>query len=92
MACWPRNGGSESRPTWLTATAIVLWWGAGASLQRGFGPGRPRRSGEADPAYDGFEPGSKVLEGIIGGWPRVLADLKALLETGELTDVRRLRL
>jgi uncharacterized protein YndB with AHSA1/START domain/DNA-binding transcriptional ArsR family regulator len=36
--------------------------------------------------HDGFEPGSKVLESISGGWPRVLADLKTLLETGELTD------
>ncbi|WP_328412845.1 hypothetical protein [Nocardia sp. NBC_00403] len=34
--------------------------------------------------HDGFMPGSKVLESISCGWPRVLADLKTLLETGEL--------
>jgi DNA-binding transcriptional ArsR family regulator/uncharacterized protein YndB with AHSA1/START domain len=33
--------------------------------------------------HDGFEPGSTVLELISGGWPRVLSDLKTLLETGE---------
>jgi DNA-binding transcriptional ArsR family regulator/uncharacterized protein YndB with AHSA1/START domain len=32
--------------------------------------------------HDGFEPGSTVLELIGGGWPRVLSDLKTLLETG----------
>jgi uncharacterized protein YndB with AHSA1/START domain len=30
--------------------------------------------------HDGFEPGSKVAEMVSGGWPRVLADLKSLLE------------
>jgi hypothetical protein len=34
--------------------------------------------------HDGFEPGSAVLEGVSGGWPRVLSDLKSLLETGEI--------
>jgi uncharacterized protein YndB with AHSA1/START domain/DNA-binding transcriptional ArsR family regulator len=33
--------------------------------------------------HDGFEQGSTVLELIGGGWPRVLSDLKTLLETGE---------
>jgi DNA-binding transcriptional ArsR family regulator/uncharacterized protein YndB with AHSA1/START domain len=33
--------------------------------------------------HEGFEPGSVVLELISGGWPRVLSDLKTLLETGE---------
>jgi uncharacterized protein YndB with AHSA1/START domain len=33
--------------------------------------------------HDGFMPGSTVLESISRGWPRVLADLKTLLETGE---------
>jgi DNA-binding transcriptional ArsR family regulator/uncharacterized protein YndB with AHSA1/START domain len=33
--------------------------------------------------HDGFEPGSTVVELISGGWPRVLSDLKTLLETGE---------
>ena len=34
--------------------------------------------------HDGFEPGSAVLGELISdGWPRVLADLKTLLETGE---------
>jgi uncharacterized protein YndB with AHSA1/START domain/DNA-binding transcriptional ArsR family regulator len=31
--------------------------------------------------HDGFEPGSTVLDLISGGWPRVLSDLKTLLET-----------
>jgi DNA-binding transcriptional ArsR family regulator/uncharacterized protein YndB with AHSA1/START domain len=33
--------------------------------------------------HDGFEPGSKVLELISGGWPHVLSSLKTLLETGK---------
>jgi hypothetical protein len=33
--------------------------------------------------HDDFEPGSAVLEGIRGGWPRILSDLKTLLETDE---------
>jgi uncharacterized protein YndB with AHSA1/START domain len=32
--------------------------------------------------HDGFEPGSKVLQGISDGWPAVLSSLKTLLETG----------
>jgi DNA-binding transcriptional ArsR family regulator/uncharacterized protein YndB with AHSA1/START domain len=31
--------------------------------------------------HDGFEPGSTVMELVSGGWPRVLSDLKTLLET-----------
>ncbi|HWC38691.1 MAG TPA: SRPBCC domain-containing protein [Acidimicrobiales bacterium] len=31
--------------------------------------------------HDGFEPGSLVLEGISQGWPRILAELKTLLES-----------
>jgi uncharacterized protein YndB with AHSA1/START domain len=33
--------------------------------------------------HDGFEPGSTVLEGVREGWPRILSELKTLLETGE---------
>jgi uncharacterized protein YndB with AHSA1/START domain/DNA-binding transcriptional ArsR family regulator len=33
--------------------------------------------------HDGFEEGSTVLDSISGGWPRVLANLKTLLETGQ---------
>jgi DNA-binding transcriptional ArsR family regulator/uncharacterized protein YndB with AHSA1/START domain len=33
--------------------------------------------------HDGFEPGSIVMELVSGGWPRVLSDLKTLLESGE---------
>jgi len=33
--------------------------------------------------HDGFEAGSKVVEKIGGGWPKILANLKSLLETGE---------
>jgi hypothetical protein len=33
--------------------------------------------------HDELEPGSKMLEGITKGWPRVLSSLKSLLETGK---------
>ena len=31
--------------------------------------------------HEGFEPGSRVLELVSGGWPRVISSLKTLLET-----------
>ncbi|MCM6776537.1 metalloregulator ArsR/SmtB family transcription factor [Nocardia sp. CDC159] len=34
--------------------------------------------------HDGFGPGSGVLAGISEGWPGILANLKTLLETGEV--------
>jgi uncharacterized protein YndB with AHSA1/START domain/DNA-binding transcriptional ArsR family regulator len=37
--------------------------------------------------HDGFEEGSTMLESVSGGWPRVLANLKTLLETGEAQPV-----
>ena len=33
--------------------------------------------------HEGFEEGSSMLESISGGWPRVLSNLKTLLETGD---------
>jgi uncharacterized protein YndB with AHSA1/START domain len=33
--------------------------------------------------HDRLEPGSAMLEGITDGWPKVLAGLKTLLETGK---------
>jgi uncharacterized protein YndB with AHSA1/START domain len=33
--------------------------------------------------HDGFEPGSLVASLVSQGWPRILANLKTLLETGE---------
>lgn len=33
--------------------------------------------------HDGFEPGSTAREMVGEGWPRILSDLKTLLETGE---------
>lgn len=33
--------------------------------------------------HDGFEPGSLMLKMISEGWPRVVSDLKTLLETGD---------
>jgi uncharacterized protein YndB with AHSA1/START domain len=33
--------------------------------------------------HDDFVPGSEMLKGVSGGWPRVLASLKSLLETGQ---------
>ncbi|HLG68494.1 MAG TPA: SRPBCC domain-containing protein [Acidimicrobiales bacterium] len=32
--------------------------------------------------HEGFEDGSPMLESVRGGWPRVLANLKTMLETG----------
>jgi len=29
-------------------------------------------------------PGSKFIEAVSGGWPRILSNLKSLLETGEV--------
>jgi hypothetical protein len=29
-------------------------------------------------------PESKLIEAVSGGWPRILSNLKSLLETGEL--------
>jgi uncharacterized protein YndB with AHSA1/START domain/DNA-binding transcriptional ArsR family regulator len=37
--------------------------------------------------HDGFDQGSQVLPGISQGWPRILAGLKTLLETGEALPV-----
>jgi uncharacterized protein YndB with AHSA1/START domain len=37
--------------------------------------------------HDGFDQGSQVLEGVTQGWPRILAGLKTLLETGEALPV-----
>jgi uncharacterized protein YndB with AHSA1/START domain/DNA-binding transcriptional ArsR family regulator len=33
--------------------------------------------------HEGFEEGSAMLESVSGGWPRVLSNLKTMLETGE---------
>ena len=35
--------------------------------------------------HDGFEPGSRVVEMISGGWPRVLSALKTFLERGDVS-------
>lgn len=34
--------------------------------------------------HNGFPPGSKLLESVRSGWPAILVNLKALLETGEV--------
>jgi uncharacterized protein YndB with AHSA1/START domain/DNA-binding transcriptional ArsR family regulator len=33
--------------------------------------------------HDDFDPGSAVLEAVSGGWPRILSDLKSLLEISD---------
>ena len=33
--------------------------------------------------HGGFAPGSAILAGVSGGWPRIIASLKTLLETGQ---------
>jgi uncharacterized protein YndB with AHSA1/START domain len=35
------------------------------------------------------KPGSKLIEGVSGGWPHILASLKSLLETGESLEGTR---
>lgn len=61
-------------------------------LAKAAGEGRSKVTFEIEPldelckltvVHDGFEPGSTVLGLISGGWPRVLSELKTLLETGE---------
>ncbi len=37
--------------------------------------------------HEGFEAGSKLLEGISKGWPAILASLKSLLETGNALTI-----
>lgn len=37
--------------------------------------------------HDRFEPGAKGLAAVGGGWPKILANLKSLLETGEALDM-----
>jgi uncharacterized protein YndB with AHSA1/START domain len=37
--------------------------------------------------HEELEPGSDMLRGISGGWPRVLSSLKSFLETGKPLDV-----
>lgn len=34
-------------------------------------------------------PGSKFIEAVSGGWPRILSNLKSLLETGEIAEGMR---
>ena len=41
--------------------------------------------------HDGFGPGSEVVGGVSQGWPRVLAELKTLLESGEPISDRELK-
>jgi uncharacterized protein YndB with AHSA1/START domain len=37
--------------------------------------------------HDELEPGSKMLEAITEGWPKVLSSLKTLLETGQAIEI-----
>lgn len=37
--------------------------------------------------HEGFDPGSRMLPAISGGWPAILSSLKSLLETGKPLDV-----
>ncbi|MFY9929822.1 MAG: metalloregulator ArsR/SmtB family transcription factor [Streptosporangiaceae bacterium] len=34
--------------------------------------------------HDGFEPGTGIIDGVSQGWPRILSELKTLLETGDV--------
>ena len=60
--------------------------------------GYSRATFELEPAGDAIKltvtheidvPGSKLIEGVSGGWPAILASLKSLLETGEPLEVTR---
>ena len=37
--------------------------------------------------HDDFDPGSAILPNVSQGWPRILSDLKTLLETGDILPV-----
>jgi hypothetical protein len=37
--------------------------------------------------HDDFDAGSALLKGVSEGWPRILSDLKTLLETGATLSV-----
>jgi uncharacterized protein YndB with AHSA1/START domain len=39
--------------------------------------------------HESEEPDSKTIEGVSTGWPKILASLKSLLETGEAFEVTR---
>ncbi|WP_280487688.1 ArsR/SmtB family transcription factor [Nocardia farcinica] len=69
---------------------------SGAELAQWAAEPRSRVSFELEPqgevvkltvVHDGFAPGSRVLEGVSGGWPAILAALKTLLETGEVLSI-----
>jgi uncharacterized protein YndB with AHSA1/START domain/DNA-binding transcriptional ArsR family regulator len=81
--------------TWNTFSAELaqaLGWSEEYSAQIATEP-RSRVTFEIEPESDdivrltviheGFEEGSAMLESVSGGWPRVLANLKTLLETGD---------
>jgi uncharacterized protein YndB with AHSA1/START domain len=39
--------------------------------------------------HEADTPGSKLIEGVSKGWPKILASLKSLLETGESLEATR---
>ncbi len=39
--------------------------------------------------HESDKPGSKLIEGVSNGWPKILASLKSLLETGEPLEATR---
>ena len=39
--------------------------------------------------HDGFEPGTGIIEGVSQGWPRILSELKTLLETDDASSAPR---
>ncbi|HEX5266359.1 MAG TPA: metalloregulator ArsR/SmtB family transcription factor [Acidimicrobiales bacterium] len=78
-------------PEWVEAVGSKAGFGD-EQLARMAAEPRSRVTFEIEPlddvvkltvVHDGFEPGSEVAGGISQGWPRVLAELKTLLESGE---------
>jgi uncharacterized protein YndB with AHSA1/START domain len=63
------------RPERHTRVAIDIGTGPAAGVTR------------LSVTHDGLEPGSDMLDGITDGWPKVLASLKTLLETGRALPV-----
>jgi uncharacterized protein YndB with AHSA1/START domain len=35
------------------------------------------------------KPGSKLIEAVSGGWPKILSNLKTMLETGEVLPISK---
>ena len=39
--------------------------------------------------HESDKPGAKAIEAVSGGWPKILSNLKSLLETGQVLEIPR---